>query len=173
MTTEERFWPKVYRRGSDECWPWVASFNPAGYGQMAMRCQNGKWRPITAHRISWELAHGPIPEGGKPPHGMCVCHRCDNRACVNPAHLFLADQPENVADCVRKERHNRGSINGQAKLTEEQVSDIKGRLRLGERQRHLAAEFGVHQTTVHHIAVGACWGHISPSEAVRTAGSTP
>ncbi len=92
----ERFWPKVDRRGPDECWEWKAARQAEGYGKMftTNRC-----RPERAHRVSWVLHHGPIPDG------MFVLHRCDNPPCVNPAHLFLGTNLDNIEDMGRKGRH--------------------------------------------------------------------
>lgn len=96
QSVEARFWAKVDVRGPDECWEWQASTTSSGYGQIMV---NARPRRITrAHRLSWTIANGPIPSG------MVVCHRCDNPPCVNPAHLFVATQQDNIADMVRKGR---------------------------------------------------------------------
>lgn len=100
----DRFWPKVAVAGPDECWLWKAQITPAGYGQIGVgSLSDGTRGYALAHRMSYELAHGPIP------HGMFVCHRCDVRNCVNPAHLFVGTHSDNMRDCSRKGRLNHWS----------------------------------------------------------------
>lgn len=92
----KRFWAKVKRGTAEECWPWTGSKLKTGYGQLR---ENGKM--IRAHRVSWELSRGPIPEG------MNVCHHCDNPPCCNPDHLFIGTHLDNTRDKMHKGRYPR------------------------------------------------------------------
>jgi hypothetical protein len=81
------------------CWEWQGTCNQLGYGMISFKAEWG-WTSTTAHRKFWELTKGEIPEG------MQVNHRCDNRRCINPAHLFLGDQVANIRDMMAKQRDN-------------------------------------------------------------------
>jgi hypothetical protein len=157
-----RFWQKVNKDGPTpthcpeigQCWLWSASvFAKLGYGMFYL----GQ-RQLEAHRYSWELHNGEIPAG------MWVLHRCDNRLCVNPGHLFLGTPADNVADCKKKGRQARGEKNSRAKLTEEQVREIRRRYERGWRTAQsggvLAREFGVSPSTISQIVRGKHWKHI-------------
>ncbi len=99
VATIERFWAKVDKSaGPDACWPWTASRNPGSYGRVSHFR-----RTAYAHRVAYEIAIGPIPAGDH--YGtMCVCHRCDNKICCNPAHLWLGTVSDNNADRDAKGR---------------------------------------------------------------------
>jgi hypothetical protein len=137
------FWPKVRRGGPDECWLWTASVNRKGYGQFGF---NGRCR--LAHRVAYQIVNGSIP------NGLCVLHRCDIPACVNPAHLFVGSKSENNADMRAKGRAAVGEACGTSKLTRDAAAAIRGAV---GPHAAIAAMFGVHQSTVTRIKSGRIW----------------
>ena len=130
------------------CWLWTAACDSNGRGHMRL---NG--RTEVASRIAWFLHKGEIDAG------LYVLHRCDNGLCVNPAHLFLGTQADNVADCEAKGRgrHPYGAANGQAKLDGERALMI---LNDPRSLRVIARAFGVSQTTVCNIKARRVWRHV-------------
>lgn len=143
------FWKRVDIRSDEECWNWTGSKTTQGYGRVLINYQR-KW----AHRIAFELTYGSIPEG------KVLMHRCDNPSCVNPVHLTIGTQSENVADMDEKGRRRppKAEKHGRAKLTWEQVAEIRQRYVRGKvRQLDLAIEFGVNQATIGDIVRGEGW----------------
>lgn len=143
-TVIERFNEKVKKTSG--CHEWTACTMPNGYGQFSYR---GK--PEYAHRVSWELANSPIPDG------LYVLHTCDNRACVNPKHLFLGTFYDNMADMVSKQRHAFGDKCGRRKLNASQV--VKIRSEIGT-QQEIAERYGITQSVVSMIRSGRIWKSI-------------
>lgn len=145
---EVRLWRRVDKTG--ECWLWQGTRLRDGYGMIGVR--HPKVTQLLVHRVSWELANGPIPAGRQ------VLHRCDNPPCVRPDHLFLGTNRANVADRVAKGRSRGASRerNAKAKLTSEQVAQIRALYRKGAHQ-HLDLRFGVTRSTIYHIARGWTW----------------
>lgn len=130
------------------CWEWAGSRSSDGYGGMKI-----EGRTKFAHRLSYELHVGPIPDG------LFVCHACDNPGCVRPDHLFAATHMENVRDRDRKGRQNHvtGERHGCAKLTRKKVRAIRRRRASGERYSDLAREFGISPSSVRNAAIGKAW----------------
>ena len=149
---EQRFWDKVDRKSADECWEWQAGAHVGEYGQFWL---HGRMR--LAHRIAWELEHGPIPDG------MCILHACDNPNCVNPNHLRLGTVADNNEDRERKGRGRypilRGEKNGCSKLTRVQVHTIRHLYNTGDyTYRELGERFGIDYSLIGHIIHKRRWG---------------
>ena len=151
-TLEERFWAKVNKNGPGGCWDWTGCKAGRGYGYFYA----GK-KMKYAHRTSWELHNGPIPKG------LCVLHKCDRPACVNPSCLFLGTQADNMKDKAEKGRQYKGSGHWNSKLNESQAALIKNFF-----ARHsgfgsgafLARWFGVEQKAISNIKRGINWNHL-------------
>jgi len=145
----QRFWEKVDRQTKDKCWNWLGATN-WGYGVFGSR----KNLIEHAHRTSWKLHFGEIPEG------LLVCHKCDNRLCVNPSHLFLGTQEDNMKDMVRKNRSAKGENHSQAKLNRKQVKMIRELYKKQVSQAELAARFNIDSSHVSNIVNYKLWKHI-------------
>lgn len=153
-----RFWAKVERGEEDDCWEWVGSKSGPGYGTMGIPKDETGYRTGLAHRLSFMLAHGleAIEDG------MFVCHHCDNPSCVNPKHLFLGTNGDNVRDLVSKGRHRprRGETNPQAKLTGDQVRQIRSLFEEGVSKSELSRTFNVSHMHIRNILDRKKWNHI-------------
>jgi len=170
---EARFWSKVDRSGGpDACWNWQGGTNERGYGRFSIGGVH-----LYAHRVSWVIANGPMPDG------LDACHDCpdgDNPSCVNPAHLWSGTDTDNAIDrhakgrTVSGQQHGaytmpgrvlRGEAHGRAKITEEQAREIRERYaKGGVLQRELGAEFGISQVQVGYIVRGVSWSHVTDSK---------
>lgn len=157
LTLEERFWNKVDIRGPDDCWEWTGGrAHKLPYGLFRVS-KDPKASPKPAHRVSWQLTNGPIPEG------MFVCHHCDNPPCVNPAHLFLGTPADNLIDMRAKGRGPkpiRGEAMPTSKVTADDVREIRQRVAAGEMQSELALEFGLTKSGINRIWLRHTWAHI-------------
>lgn len=147
MTTEERFWEKVERGSPSECWEWTAGCFTTGYG-----CFWYKGRNRPASRVAWRLTYGDIPDG------LCVLHHCDKPECVNPSHLWLGTNADNIADRNRKKRQARGERVGTARLTRREVREI---YRTPGSHKGVAEEYGVSLNAVREIRIGKTWRHVT------------
>lgn len=138
-----------YTDKTGDCWEWTGLLNDNGYGKIYI---NGKLE--SAHRIAWRLGRGGIKDN------LHVLHKCDNRKCVNPDHLFLGTNNDNIRDKVNKNRQPHGEGVYCAKLNDGSVLEIKRRVANGESQTKLAEEYGVTQVAVGHVIGGRTWKHL-------------
>ena len=157
---EERFWEKIDKRGpvhpySPElgpCWLWKAYRDEKGYGQICEGSTSKKM--LKAHRVSYKIHNGPIPVGLK------VRHSCDNPPCINPVHLLCGTDQDNMDDKVERGRQARGEKNGWAKLTEEQVTEIRRDYVYGSSTYGMPAlgwKYSVHPSTIGYIINRKNW----------------
>lgn len=153
----DRFWEKVQKGGEDDCWPWLACADDRGRGRFGIGSTANKARKMLfASRVSYELSFGSIEPG------LVVCHRCDNPRCVNPRHLFLGTQSDNIKDMFAKgrQRDQRGSSHHAAKLTEADVLAIRDAA--GITHRELGLRYGIVRAHVSGIRSGRAWLHVKP-----------
>lgn len=142
---ERRFWGKVSKKSNSECWNWMCAKKPKGYGNVRV---NKKY--LLAHRLSWEIHFGGIPDG------MQILHSCDNTSCCNPHHLMLGTAMSNYVDMLKKCRSNSshknrkyGEEHHNHKLTFKQVEEIRKRYIPGiVKQKELGNEYGVSQVLI-------------------------
>lgn len=147
---ETRFWNNTIKKSNKECWNWIAANDSMGYGHFMV---NGK--TVKAHRYSYEYHNNKIP------FGLCVLHKCDNRKCVNPNHLFLGTQLDNIKDRDNKNRQAKGEHLPISKLTKEQVIQIRKLYKSTKTStRKLGYEFNVSCSTIKAILTNRTWKHI-------------
>lgn len=138
-------------RNAEGCWGWRGAVDKAGYASLS---------PFRAHRLSYELFKGPIPEG------LSVLHHCDNPPCTNPDHLFVGTHADNMADATAKGRllgrpnRPRGEAVKNSKLTEEKVRELRRLAAAGWRTVDLAARYGISEDAVWLVKAGKRWAHV-------------
>jgi hypothetical protein len=141
------------------CWQWTGGLTTHGYGVFRIgSLTDGTRRSVNSHRWIYEHHNGPIGES------LFVCHRCDNKRCVNPAHLFLGTNSENLQDAVRKGRKigasNIGAANGRAVLTAKKVLRIRALRERGYSLDRLAKRYKVTKTHIWWIVNRMSWKHV-------------
>ena len=148
---EQRFWEKVKIGTASECWPWLSlCVDRKGYGKLWYAGGN-----VYAHRMAWTLTNGPIPEG------LFCLHNCDNPGCCNPGHIRLGTLKENMQDAISRDRIAKGERQGNARLTHEQVREI--RVKYNPRlygYDKLAKEYNVAKTTIRKVVDKVNWKHL-------------
>lgn len=159
----QRFESKYLGEPNSGCWLWTAGYDSDGYGRFWV---NEAKNNVQAQRVSWLIHRGKIPDG------LCVCHKCDTRGCVNPDHLWLGTNEENTADRQAKGRQSRGEkhsldrrgkpgpkgeLNRAAKITAEIAQSIRADSR---KHKEIAQTYGVSQPLVSMIKSGKIWRHI-------------
>ena len=134
------------------CLEWVGNRGARGYG--VIRMGEAPYRSRYTHRVAWELAHGPVPEG------LFVCHRCDNRICCNVEHLFVGSAADNSGDMVSKGRQAYGSAVHNAYLSDAEVAAMRALRDQGWTYERLAKRFGTSSRNVGSICRGESWRHV-------------
>ncbi len=164
----ERFWDKVQK--SDGCWEWQGGYISTGYGCVVLTGDPSIPYRMLTHRAAWMLTYGEIPDG------LWVLHKCDNRRCVRPDHLFLGTRYDNIADCKAKGRVAKGPTSGAVlhpekiqrgeehhhhKLTEAQVLEIRRQFHTGGISKcALSRKYGVTPSAIRNIIKGTLWAHL-------------
>lgn len=147
----DRFWSKCFK--SDYCWNWIACISSDGYGKFSLKRKN-KTVTLRSHRVSYFLTYGEINDK------LLICHKCDNKKCINPEHLFEGTVKDNILDAKAKGLlvHTKGEQCSD--LTEEQVLNIRNRVIKGEKQINIARETGVGKNAIWYIVNRITWKHI-------------
>lgn len=151
MNIFEKYAHRIDKQPGDGCWNWTGQTYMSGYGLVAANGTNYR-----AHRLAWEHENGPI---GSP--AIFVMHRCDNKQCVRPSHLFLGDHRANMADAASKGRFKRGESHYATRLNEVAVRVIRYFLERGMPQKRLARAYGVHVRIISGINVRRTWKHVA------------
>lgn len=146
----KNFWNKVTKLSNQDCWEWTACLQSNGYGQI--RFDN---KVHYSHRLSYFIHFGHIPEDKH------VLHRCDNRKCVNPLHLFLGDQASNMADCAAKRRNAHGTRSPLSKITEQQLAEIRRLSESGCTCKYISNKYNLHYNTIYKILKGVTYKHVT------------
>lgn len=161
-----RFWPKVMKHDSVvECWPWTGRRDHNGYGRF-----DWERRPQLAHRLSFELSIGPVPDC------MCVCHSCDNPQCCNPWHLWLGDDKDNMADMAKKGRASRNGKDRHGDTHPSSIINSSDAIAIycsDENVKTLAERYGITPQAIYLIKKGKNWRHVTHAQGILDTNESP
>lgn len=154
-----RFWAQVSPEPTSGCWLWAGSLACDGYGKISVGGSSSRsHRNVPATHIALLIVGRPVSRG------MFACHKCDNRACVNPDHLFVGSCRDNVRDALLKGRRlavgNVGAANPKSKLSAGDIPEIRRLIAERVSAAKIGARFGVHAQSIHQIAWGITWRHV-------------
>ena len=159
-TLKDRLFRQVLVLGPEECWEWQSKSRIKGYGVIGIGGR--KAGKMLAHRASWEIHNGPIPANSDEHHGTIVMHKCDNRLCINPNHLMLGTQADNVHDMDNKSRRvsnpRKGSSHHMTTINEDQAAKV---FVMSGKYRKIAETIGCSIHVVKDIRCGKTWSHIT------------
>lgn len=152
--TLARFWSKVDRKGPDECWLWTGQIGTNGYGKFTMKMPDNKSPHRSSHQVSYEIECGDR-------NGLYVLHKCDVPACVNPKHLWLGTQKQNLQDMFNKQRHAiiiiRGEAQKNSKLTVTLVKSLRSLRIAGMTYKKLSEKFSISPSLARKVCVREIW----------------
>jgi len=148
---EELFWNKVKKSREDDCWEWQGGTNHGGYGK-----HKYNYKTLAAHRFSYMVTHKRKIDSSE-----YVCHKCDNRLCVNPAHLFLGTQQDNMNDMKNKNRQSCGIRCTSAKLNDKKVIAIRELHKIGMTPKMLSNKYNVGTMAIYRILNHITWRHVA------------
>jgi hypothetical protein len=151
-TPIERFFKFISAQSHpNDCWEWLGVKSHQGYGNFTFNNH-----PVRAHRFSWELHGGTIPEG------LLVCHHCDNPSCVNPLHLYVGTHVDNNNDTIKRGRNidRKGSKHPCSVVTEKIALEIRSKSKQGQTGQELSREYGLCEATISNIKNRKSWTHI-------------
>jgi len=152
MNMFERFYKYIDVKDKDDCWEWIGLKNKDGYGRFRLTD-----KMVLAHRWMWEMEDSDIPEG------LMVLHKCNNRGCVNPNHLYLGTNQDNMND-MSIAGSKKGNRNAMSKLTEDDVREIRRLISEGYIQGYIAGIFGVNHATISDINRRYRWGWLDENK---------
>lgn len=159
--TSEKFWSKVHFGESNDCWEWIAYKDKDGYGNFRIKDYRGRHTMIGSHRYMYKMVVDDFNDD------LLCLHSCDNPPCVNPNHLWIGTNDDNIQDMIKKGRNVTyhlppmvGSKHPKAKLDEEIVRRIKEKILSGVKQRAIAKEYDVYETVISKIKKGVLWRHV-------------